>query len=311
MDKKDRLVLFELGKNARIGIKQLAKVIGLSESSTLYRLRNLYENKTVLNSFAVIDYSRLGFFGYRLYFRFINTSTQKEKEILEWLIADERVGIVGKTTLDTDIALHFWVKSQDVFEEFFLDLKKKYGQYITNLEPSIYIKAYSFNRNYLVDEKDKTFYSVGGNEKTNVDGLDLKIIDILSNDARITKKQIALDLNVPMRTIDYRVRKLEKEKVIVGYSINIDRKKLGYDYYKLGFVFSQNVNHEDLLGFSANIDNTIYVDYSLSKFDFEINLEVENYEKIDEIVDKLKDKFGGIRELAIYKLDKYYKMRFI
>lgn len=311
MDKRDKQILFELSRNARIGIKQLAKIIRLSESSTLYRIRNLYSNKTILNSYAVIDYSKLGYNSYRIYFNFVGTTTKIEKEIIDWLVQNQLTGIIGRSYIGIDIYIQSYLKSVTDFEELIRELKEKYGKYITNLDPSIYLKTYFYNRNYLTDSKDRSFYSNGNQDKVNFDNLDLKIINVLSNDARITKKQIASELNTLLRTIDYRIRKLEKEKVIISYSINIDRKKIGYDYYKIGFIFTENVNHEDLLGFAANIDNTIYIDYTLSRFDFEINLEVESYEMIDEIIGKLKDRFGGAREIAIYKLDQFYKMRFI
>ena len=96
----------------------------------------------------------------------------------------------------------------------------------------------------------------------------------------------------------------------MGYTINLYSKMLGYEHYKLGVIFTKNIKHEKLLGFAANIDNTVYIDYSISNFDFELNLEYENYEKVEEIINKMKNELGGIKDLYVYKPNKFYKFRY-
>ncbi|WP_456422205.1 Lrp/AsnC family transcriptional regulator [Thermococcus sp.] len=61
-----------------------------------------------------------------------------------------------------------------------------------------------------------------------VDELDLKIISLLQKNARLSYREIARELNVAVGTIYNRIRKLEEEGVIKGYSPVLDYEKLGF-----------------------------------------------------------------------------------
>ncbi|NJE26996.1 Lrp/AsnC family transcriptional regulator [Thermococcus sp. MV5] len=62
-----------------------------------------------------------------------------------------------------------------------------------------------------------------------VDELDRKIISILQKDARLSYREIAKKLGIAVGTVYNRLKKLEEEKVILGFSPKLDYSKLGYD----------------------------------------------------------------------------------
>jgi len=61
-----------------------------------------------------------------------------------------------------------------------------------------------------------------------VDELDLKILDIIKNDAKLSVREIAKILNKSPSTVLSRIKKLEKIGVIKGYATLIDYSKLNY-----------------------------------------------------------------------------------
>jgi DNA-binding Lrp family transcriptional regulator len=61
-----------------------------------------------------------------------------------------------------------------------------------------------------------------------LDTLDKKIITNLTVDARQSARQLALKLGVSTVTILSRMKKLEKDKIILGYTVTIDHEKIGY-----------------------------------------------------------------------------------
>ena len=61
-----------------------------------------------------------------------------------------------------------------------------------------------------------------------LDVLDKKIITNLTVDARQSARQLALKLGVSTVTILSRMKKLEKDKIILGYTVTIDHEKIGY-----------------------------------------------------------------------------------
>lgn len=68
------------------------------------------------------------------------------------------------------------------------------------------------------------------------DKLDLKILDILQIDCRISLEKMAEELEVPKSTVHYRIKRLTTEKVIKGYYAKLDASKLGMDYTTVTFI---------------------------------------------------------------------------
>jgi len=62
----------------------------------------------------------------------------------------------------------------------------------------------------------------------NLDETDVKILKTLISDARLSSRQISKKSGVSIGTVLTRMKKMEKEGVIRGYSAIVDHEKLGY-----------------------------------------------------------------------------------
>jgi len=62
-----------------------------------------------------------------------------------------------------------------------------------------------------------------------LDETDVKILRALTADARLSSRQIAKQCGVSIGTALSRIRKMEAEGVIRGYSALLDQEKLGYE----------------------------------------------------------------------------------
>ena len=92
----------------------------------------------------------------------------------------------------------------------------------------------------------REFESIGGREKIDYDELDLKILRIIAENARMPLIEIADKLKADDRTIAFRIKQLEKKKVIQGYRVNLNLAKLGYEYYKINFILDNYSKHSQL-----------------------------------------------------------------
>ncbi len=63
--------------------------------------------------------------------------------------------------------------------------------------------------------------------KTRLDKIDLKILDILQTDCRITTKKLAERLNLSTTPVFERIKKLEKEGYIDKYVALLNERKIG------------------------------------------------------------------------------------
>lgn len=65
-------------------------------------------------------------------------------------------------------------------------------------------------------------------EHLEIDELDRRILSILSDDCRISCRKIAQRCKVSVGTIVARLKRLERSKIIKGYTTVLDHEKLGY-----------------------------------------------------------------------------------
>ncbi len=87
-----------------------------------------------------------------------------------------------------------------------------------------------------------------------IDKIDEKILKNLMVDARVSARQLALKMGMSTVTILSRIKKLEKEKIIKGYTALIDHEKLGYDLTAIIEVVA-NKNIVDIEEKLSKIDN--------------------------------------------------------
>jgi DNA-binding Lrp family transcriptional regulator len=62
-----------------------------------------------------------------------------------------------------------------------------------------------------------------------LDETDVKIVKALTLDARLSSRQIASQCDVSIGTVLSRIKRMEKDGVIKGYSAILDHEKLGYE----------------------------------------------------------------------------------
>ena len=62
-----------------------------------------------------------------------------------------------------------------------------------------------------------------------MDEVDTEIVDLLQADARLTQAQIAKKVGLSQPSVAERIRKLEEQQVVTGYTAKVDPRKLGKD----------------------------------------------------------------------------------
>ncbi|AJW71077.1 Lrp/AsnC family transcriptional regulator [Nitrosopumilus adriaticus] len=87
-----------------------------------------------------------------------------------------------------------------------------------------------------------------------LDETDERILKNLMMDARQSARQLALKLGMSTVTVLSRIKKLEKEKIIKGYTAIIDHEKIGYSLTAIIEVIAKN-------------DKIVGVEEEISKFE--------------------------------------------
>ena len=85
IDLKDRKILYELDTNSRQSYHEIAKKVGLSKDSIIYRIKKLQEQGVIKKFHTIYDVGKLGFISFRLYLKFQNSFhlLQGQKQLSE------------------------------------------------------------------------------------------------------------------------------------------------------------------------------------------------------------------------------------
>ncbi|MBI3033584.1 Lrp/AsnC family transcriptional regulator [Candidatus Woesearchaeota archaeon] len=60
-----------------------------------------------------------------------------------------------------------------------------------------------------------------------LDRKDFAILDVLKENSSLSTQKIARKLGIPITTVHNRIKRLEREKIIRNYTVNIDNPKIG------------------------------------------------------------------------------------
>jgi len=96
-------------------------------------------------------------------------------------------------------------------------------------------------------------------ELLSLDKTDSKVLKNLLVDARQSSRQLALKLGMSTVTILSRIKKLEKRKIIKGYTTLVDHEKLGYDLTAIIEIIAKKDKMVEVENFLSNIENVCAV----------------------------------------------------
>ncbi|MEM0095367.1 MAG: Lrp/AsnC family transcriptional regulator [Candidatus Bathyarchaeia archaeon] len=83
--------------------------------------------------------------------------------------------------------------------------------------------------NVYDDAADEKVRRLDVKKSFSLDNIDLKILRALTSDARASSRQLAKQCGVSTSTVLSRVKRLEENGVIKGYTAIVDHEKLGYE----------------------------------------------------------------------------------
>ena len=311
IDQIDKKVLFELEKNARRSVKEIAKKLGMKRDTVAYRIKQLEKNKIIKGYYSIIDASKIGdYLLIRLYVKFQNTTPEIEKEIIEHFLSEKETFTVYKVEGDWDLAIGFLGESLIKFDLYNKRFSEKYKKHIHEQYISFFREYIQYYKNYLIEQNLRDYSSIvtWSSDKVKVDEMNKKILRIISEDAKIPLLDIAKKLKISSMAVRYRIKELEKKKVLLGYRAMIDLSKIGYEYYKIDLDLEDISKIKDLHNFATQHPNIIYEDITIGGSDFEFDVEVEDYDAFYSLIEEIKEKFPGlIRTYKFFRARKVYK----
>lgn len=310
LDLKDLKILSLLDQNARLSVIQIAKKLRLNKDVVRYRISNLEKDKIINGYYTIINTNKIGYTAFRIYLDFININDEIEKRIINSLDQEIGAGQIFSLEGEYQLGAIFWEKSIYDLEKKIQLFKKNFGDYINKLDLSIFTKInHYFKKNLPV--YSKKIISLKNENIVKLDDTDFKILHTLSKNSRISFVEMSSKLNIPERTIAFRVRQLEKKEIILAYRADINVNKLGYENYFIGIYTGSKQNLAQIETFANLNKNCIYSDYILSGADIELETEFKNKKELLEFINSLKKKFIFIKKIKYWSTLEYLKLNYL
>jgi len=310
LDHKDHHLLFQLDRNSRQSINELAKGTKLSRDVVAYRMKQLEQKGIIQKYITIIDFSKFQHYIIRLYLKLQNTTSEIEEEIAQFFVQKENTLTVYKIDGKYQLAIGFLVKDFHSYQKAYDEFLKKYRRFIAGKNVSTFLDYIHYHRNYLVDKKqqDYTSLSTGSFVPFNYDQKDIQLLNAIKENARITLLELAQKLKMTPTGVKYKLKNLEKNKVIVAYKLLLDTHKLGYEYYKIDLELEDSNIVSALTEFITRHPNVVYRDIAVGGSDFEFDCELPSPDDFYALMDEIKSLFPQkIRRYFYFKARKIYK----
>ncbi|MFA5857355.1 MAG: Lrp/AsnC family transcriptional regulator [Candidatus Pacearchaeota archaeon] len=312
LDLKDKKILFELDRNCRESYNSIARKVGLSKTAVVNRVSNMEKEGIIKGYSAVINYAKLGFYNFRIYINLQNTDLNKEKEIIGFLKEKEIVTWIALMEGFYNLSIRVFTKDILEINNLWEELMNKYINYFNDRLIVLNIKQTNFFRNYLIEVSKDLYEIISSKEKEifELDNIESKIIEILSQDAKTPIIDIAKKVKSTPKTIISKIKKLEKEKIILYYRAILDSEKMNLMHFKLSLMtFNTTKNDLDELSFYIKKSpNIISREETLGGEDIELDLEVKDLLEFEKILNNIREKFGRIiQDYTIHHITKEYK----
>jgi DNA-binding Lrp family transcriptional regulator len=297
LDIKDRKILYHLYLDSRQSFTKIGKKVGLKKELVAYRVSKLQERGIIKNFFTSINTFKLGYTSIRFYFTFQYVTPEIKKEIINYFVKNKYTRYIHQSEGHYNLVVIIVIKNIIKFSYIWEKIYNKYSNYFANHVFSVGYEYSEYNLSFLLDEinieqKDRIesrHYNDGDIIK--IDEIDRKIINLIATNARMPTKEIAEKLNSSAVTINNRIRNLMKLGVIVGFKVNINFPRLGYQWHKVDICLKDPSKGQKIKNYIEKNPNLIGNIKSLGYVDLELLFCLKNTNQLHKILGDISEKF--------------------
>lgn len=292
LDELDKKILGLLDCHGNMPISLISRRTRQSRDKVEYRLLKLTQSGVIRSFTTVINPHYFGGSIYKIYIK-IFLSSQRKKVFIKSLLDSSRVFWIAESDGRWNLMFSIVAENPIEFNEYQKKILSPISSQINDIAVYPLIDGTFFCRKYL-DNQNKSTWPLGGKIlNLDMDDLDKKILYALSRDARISSSELARSLGMKQETIHYRIRQLEKRKVVLGYRTEFSLSKLEMTLFKAQ-IKTAAYNHESeirLQKYCADHPNIVYIVNQIGEAALEIEIEAPDYYHYYKIIDELQEKF--------------------
>lgn len=137
--------------------------------------------------------------------------------------------------------------------------------------------------------------------KENIDEIDLKILRILIEDAKVSYGDIGEKVFLSPGAVHTRVKKMESSGIITGSSISVDTKKLGWDIAAfLGIYLEKSEQYDDVAAQLKMIPEIVSINYTTGNYSIFVKLMCRDTAHLRSVLHDKIQKVQGIQRTETF-----------
>lgn len=156
--------------------------------------------------------------------------------------------------------------------------------------------------NYSIYITNETFYK-GVALHMIIDEIDKKILLELSLDGRQSIRELAKKVNLSAPSVTERVRKMESEGIISGYTINIDYSKIGYGIDCFMEVTLRHGEYEKFRKIISQYPNAEFCYRIAGQACYLVKLRLKSLNEIEDFINSITAFAGTVTHVVLSKIE--------
>ena len=143
------------------------------------------------------------------------------------------------------------------------------------------------------------------NKNYEIDKVDLKILALLTEDAKLPYTEVAKKVFVSGGTVHVRMRKMEEMGIVKGTTLNMDYAKMGYDITAfLGIYLEKSSLYDKVIEKLKDIPEIVKIHYTTGTYNIFLKIHCKDTKHLKEVLhDKIQNVEGIERTETMISLE--------
>lgn len=300
LDNLDRRILFELSADSRQPFHGLGRKIRVSPQRVEYRVKELVRRKVILDFITVVDYPKIGLNYYVLNLSLKNITGEKKEKILRALMEGGKNSLLLKGDGEWEVSVGFLSKDAIEAQERLWKIESMFEPHVEYENIFVHVGATHFPRLYFPTlqqtpwEEDEWSSGEGGHYA--LDDAERGLLGMLSENSRAGTVEMARKIGISEPTVRQKLKKLKKEGVIRGFTLNIDPNLAEHHFVRLYIRRNYSLvgNPDRMMCFFRSNPRVYRVIRTIGKYDIICDVRMQDDDELRNFTRELRDRFAGM-----------------
>lgn len=306
-----RQVLAEITWNSRASVEELARHLSIRPHTVRYAIEQLTE-MLHLHPFCFSDPFKQGLIPHRILFSVDSSDLARRKKMIEFLVASPEVIWLYEIFGRYQFLIALRTSGMQHLNLFLKAFDEKFGDIVVSKALGVLLRNAAFVpwEAHSGKEPRTAFAYRNENVEVLIDDVDRQLLGLFAKKPLASLGELSRAAGIPSSTVTYRVDKMVKSGVILGFSYSYDTRLAGNDSYLLLLKLHGLGGGADerFFDFCRDHPKVTRVARIQAEWDLEIDVDVESVHQLNEVIHQIyKYGRGSVQEVIIHSWGQAHK----